>query len=67
MTTRQACVADRLTDDEARLMLIGEIDRAYDDPSQPDAQPFVESLEPLLAAYDECLRHPMNSAKSSSR
>ena len=49
------CVADRLSDDEAELMLIGEIDRAYDDPSQPDAQPFSELIEPLLAAYDECL------------
>ena len=49
------CVADRLTDDEAQLMLVGEIDRAYDDPSQPDAQPFPELIEPLLAAYDECL------------
>ena len=49
------CVADLLTDDDARLILIGEIDRAYDDPSQPDAQPFPELLEPLLAAYDECL------------
>jgi hypothetical protein len=49
------CVADLLTDDEARLMLIGEIDRAYDDPSQPDAQPFAELLEPLLVAYDQCL------------
>ena len=50
-----ACVADRLSDEEARLMLIGEIDRAYDDPSQPDAQPFSELIEPLLVAYDECL------------
>jgi hypothetical protein len=50
-----ACVADRLSDDEARSMLIGEIDRAYDDPSQPDAQPFPELIEPLLAAYEECL------------
>jgi hypothetical protein len=50
-----ACVAARLSDDEARSMLIGEIDRAYDDPSQPDAQPFPELIEPLLAAYDACL------------
>ena len=49
------CVADRLSDDEATSMLIGEIDRAYDDPSQPDAQPFPELIEPLLTAYDECL------------
>ena len=49
------CVADRLTDEEAQLMLVTEIDRAYDDPSQPDAQPFPESIEPLLTAYDECL------------
>ncbi len=49
------CVADRLADDEAKVMLVSEIDRAYDDPSQPDAQPFPESIEPLLAAYDECL------------
>jgi hypothetical protein len=49
------CVADRLSDDEAKSMLISEIDRAYDDPAQPDAQPFPESIEPLLAAYDECL------------
>lgn len=49
------CVADRLTDKEAELMLVTEIDRAYDDPSQPDAQPFPETIEPLLTAYDECL------------
>ncbi len=49
------CVADRLTDDEAQLMLVSEIDRAYDDPSQPDAQPFPETIEPLLDAYEECL------------
>jgi hypothetical protein len=50
-----ACVADLLTDDEARRMLVSEVDRAYDDPSQPDAQPFPETIEPLLAAFDECL------------
>jgi hypothetical protein len=49
------CVADLIGDDQASLMLIGEMDRAYDDPAQPDAQPFPELLEPLLAAYDECL------------
>ena len=49
------CVADRVTDDEAKMMLVSEIDRAYDDPSQPEAQPFPETIEPLLAAYDECL------------
>ena len=49
------CVADRLTDDEAKMMLVSEIDRAYDDPSQPEAQPFPETIEPLLAAYEACL------------
>jgi hypothetical protein len=49
------CVADRLTDDDAQVMLVSEIDRAYDDPSQPEAQPFPESIGPLLDAYDECL------------
>lgn len=50
-----ACVAGRLADDDAKAILIGEIDRAYDDPSQPAAQPFSESIAPLLAAFDDCL------------
>ena len=37
------------------MMLVSEIDRAYDDPSQPEVQPFPETIEPLLAAYEECL------------
>ena len=49
------CVADRLTDDEAKMMLVSEIDRAYDDPAQPEAQPFPETIVPLLDAYEECL------------
>jgi hypothetical protein len=49
------CVANQLTDEEAKVMLIGEIDRAYDDPSQPNAQAFPELVEPPLAAYDDCL------------
>jgi hypothetical protein len=49
------CVADQLADDDAKAMLISEIDRAYDDPSQPDAQPFADSIEPLIAAFDDCL------------
>ena len=39
----------------SEMMLVSEIDRAYDDPSQPEAQPFPETIEPLLAAYEECL------------
>jgi hypothetical protein len=50
-----ACVAARLADDDAMAMLISEIDRAYDDPSQPNAQPFADSIEPLIAAFDDCL------------
>jgi hypothetical protein len=50
-----ACVADLLPDEEAKAMLVTEIDRAYDDPSQPDAQPFPDNIEQLIAAFDECL------------
>ncbi len=50
-----ACVADRLADDDAKAMLTSEIDRAYDDPTQPDAQPFADSIEQLIAAFDDCL------------
>ena len=49
------CVSSELSDDDARKILIGELDRAYDVPSQPDAQSFPELVEPLSAAFDACL------------
>lgn len=49
------CVAERLTDDQAKAMLVSEIVRDYDDPSLPDAVPFPENILPLLDAFDECL------------
>lgn len=53
--TSALCVSDRLADEDAREMLVGEIDRAYDDPAQQDAVPFPELIEPLLVTLDECL------------
>jgi hypothetical protein len=47
-----SCVSDRLADDDARRILVGEIDRAYEDPTQPDAQPFPDLVDPLVAAVD---------------
>jgi hypothetical protein len=49
------CVEERLDDDEGREVLVGEIDRAYDDPAQPDATPFPELVAPLVAAMEACL------------
>ena len=49
------CINDRLSDDDARTIFIGEIVRDYDDPSQPDATPFPELIEPLISVFDECL------------
>ena len=49
------CVVERLDDREAREILIGEIDRAYDDPSQPGATPYPELVAPLVDAMDACL------------
>lgn len=50
-----SCVRDELSAADAREMLVGEIDRAYDDPAQPDARPFPELIQPLVDAYDACL------------
>jgi hypothetical protein len=50
-----ACVTDRLDDDIARTIFASELDRAYDDPGQPDATPFPESIEPLVDVYEQCL------------
>lgn len=49
------CVGQRLSDDDAREVLVLELDRAYDDPSQPDAMPYPETVEPLLTAMEACL------------
>jgi hypothetical protein len=49
------CVSDELPDDTSEDMLAGELDRAYDDRSQPDATPFGELIQPLIDAFDECL------------
>lgn len=49
------CASDELADDDARSILVGEIDRAYDDPSQPDAESFADLVQPLIAAFEQCL------------
>jgi hypothetical protein len=41
-----AFVRNALSDADTRTMLVGEIDRAYDDPAQPNAQPFPELIRP---------------------
>ena len=35
--------------------MMNELDRTYDDPDVPDAQPFHVVLQPLLEALDQCL------------
>ena len=49
------CVSEQLSDDDAREVMVLELDRAYDDPSQPNAVPYPETVEPLLTAMEECL------------
>jgi hypothetical protein len=49
------CVEEELDDDDAREVFVGEIDRAYDDPTQPGATPFPELVEPLVSAMEACL------------
>jgi hypothetical protein len=50
-----ACVTAELDDETARTIFAGELDRAYDDPTQSTATPFAELIQPLVDAYDECL------------
>jgi hypothetical protein len=49
------CISEQLSNHTARTIFVGEIDRAYDDPSQPNAQPYSQLEEPLVAAFDKCL------------
>jgi hypothetical protein len=49
------CISEDVSDDTARMIFVGEIDRAYDDPSQPNAQPYSKLVEPLVAAFAKCL------------
>ena len=49
------CISEQVADDTTRTIFVGEIDRAYDDPSQPSAQPYPQLVEPLVAAFDKCL------------
>ncbi|HUP74656.1 MAG TPA: hypothetical protein VM282_16550 [Acidimicrobiales bacterium] len=49
------CISEQISDDTTRTIFVGEIDRAYDDPSQPNAQPYPQLVEPLVAAFDKCL------------
>ena len=50
-----SCVDARLDADTARTMLVGELDRAYDDPAQPDATPFPDLIRPLVDVFEQCL------------
>ena len=49
------CISAQVSDDTTRMIFVGEIDRAYDDPLQPNAQPYPQLVEPLAAAFDKCL------------
>jgi hypothetical protein len=49
------CVSEQLSDDDAREVMVLEIDRAYDDPSQTDAVPYPETVMPLITAMEACL------------
>ena len=53
--TSAQCASDKLADDDARSILVGEIDRAYDDPSQADAEPFWDLVQPLIVVFEQCL------------
>jgi hypothetical protein len=56
------CVSEQLDDQTARSILVAELDRAYDDPSDPDAVPFSDVIQPLIAVFDECLTTMERSA-----
>ena len=49
------CVDARLDIDARWTMLVGELDRAYDDPTEPDATPFAELVQPLVEVFEACL------------
>jgi hypothetical protein len=50
-----SCVSEQLPDEQAHTILVGEIDRAYDDPAQADATAFSDLVAPLIQVLDRCL------------
>ena len=48
------CTSQQLADSDARVILVGDIDRAYDE--DPTAVPFFEAVKPLIAAMEKCLK-----------
>lgn len=52
--TSARCAADLIDDATAREILVSELDRAYDDPSQPDAEPYPDNVQPLIEALESC-------------
>jgi hypothetical protein len=48
------CTSERLADSDARAIFAGELDRAYDE--QAAAEPFFESVKPLMTAMEHCLK-----------
>ena len=52
--TSARCAADLIDDTTAREILVTELDRAYDDPSQPDAEPYPDNVQPLIEALESC-------------
>jgi hypothetical protein len=48
------CTSQQLADSDARVILVGEIDRAYDE--DPTAVPFFEAVKPLITAMEKCLK-----------
>ena len=49
------CASAALDDTAGREVFVTELDRAYDDPTQPDAARYPDNIAPLIAAFDACL------------
>jgi hypothetical protein len=50
-----ACIVEQLDDDTGRHVFASELDRAYDDVSQPHAESFPDVIAPLVDVFERCL------------
>ena len=48
------CTSDKISDQDARTIFAGELDRAYDE--GPGAVQFGELVKPLITAMEKCLK-----------
>jgi hypothetical protein len=49
------CITEQLDDDTGRAIFAGELDRAYDDVAQPQAEPYPDVIGPLVEVFERCL------------